>query len=161
MHLMSLVLPWCVLLGAGANDGATVHSPTLPSAPFIAPPRTTGPAPRPLDSMPPFLKPFVKYGVGGVVALWFAGGLGWLCAKRLRRARTDPERRAARRWVAGLFVGILLTLPLIGLGIYLNARRGEVPGGAFLGLAALWLAAPLAVFLPLALAAWWGRPPRA
>jgi hypothetical protein len=119
----------------------------------VATPPARPPAERPGDTIPPALKPFVKYGMGGFVVLWFVGSLVWIARGKWRQARTDAERRAVRRWVVGLVVGVALALGLIALGLVLNARYGL----RFAALWFLWLGAPVALFLPPWLAARLGR----
>jgi hypothetical protein len=122
--------------------------PTPPSARS-----KSAPAARPGDTIPPALKPFVKYGMGGFIVCWFIGGLVWITRAKWRRARTEAERRAVKRWVVGLVLGIACSLGLIAAGLVLNARY-RLPYAA---LWCLWLASPLALFLPPWLAARVGR----
>lgn len=144
---MTLLL-FCVLL---ANP-STATSPSTVTAPVVRP-TPTAPAPRPLDVYPAFVRPFLKYGVGGAVVGWFAFGLVALCRQRWRAARSPEQKRLARRWIAGMLLGLVVALALLAVGFVLSLRERQLD-------LLFWCAAPLAVILPPALAALATRWPR-
>lgn len=112
------------------------------------------PARRPLDAYPAFLRPLLKYGIGGAVVAWFVFGVMSLCRQRWRAARTPAEKMAARRWIAGMLTGLILALGLLTVGFISSVRARQVD-------LLFWTAAPVAVILPPTLAAlamrWPGR----
>jgi hypothetical protein len=153
-----LVAPWPVLLmqmAAGQSPQLPISSvpPALPSGTATVP-STAAPARRPLDAYPAFVRPLLKYGIGGAVVAWFVFGVIYLCRQRWLAARTAAEKQAARRWIAGMLIGLGLALALLTVGFIssLRARQFDL---------LFWSAAPVAVVLPPTLAAlamrWPGR----
>lgn len=139
---MTLLLSLCL----AQSPPATTSSAVLPR------PRPTEPARRPLDEYPAFVRPFLKYGLGAAVVLWFVGGIGWLCRQRWRQATTAAAKAQARRWIAGMLLGVALSLALVAVGIVVWLK-GQ-------WLEPLFLAGPAAVLLPPLCARWLGGAPR-
>ncbi|HMP04449.1 MAG TPA: hypothetical protein PKC45_18310 [Gemmatales bacterium] len=132
---------------AAAPQPSEAALPTRPALdPQLPRPQPTTPARRPLDEYPAFVRPFLKYGMGGAIVAWFVMGRGLVCGQGGRRARPPGARGQARRWIAGMFVGTVLALTLLAVGFLLSLwqRRLDL---------VFWLAAPLAVILPPAAAA--------
>jgi len=138
----------CVLLAIAG----LAPTPTLATTPAVRP-TPSAPAPRPLDAYPAFVRPFLKFGVGGAVVAWFVFGLGALCRQRWQAARTPQEKRQARRWIAGILLGLVIALTLLAAGFVLSLRGRQLD-------LLFWCAAPVAVLLPPALAALASRWPR-
>jgi hypothetical protein len=130
----------------------TLEAPPAASSPsdLTARPKPTTPEQRVLDAYPPFVRPLLKYGLGGAVALWFLVGIGWLCRQKWRLAVSPEAQRVARRWIAGMLVGVALALIVVGIAFVLWLRDQH--------LVLLFVAGPLAVLLPPLLASWWSRP---
>ncbi len=99
------------------------------------------PAPRPLDSYPAWMRPLLKYGVGGAIGLWFIVGLGSMCWSRFRQAKTEQAIAQARGWLMGILLGIIISLVILGTGFFLSLRSKQFD-------LLFWFGAPLAVLLP-------------
>ena len=110
---------------------------------------TKPPEQRPLTSIPSWLRPFVKYGVGGGVALWFVGSIFWMARQRFQQAKTPEQRAAAKQWLGRMLVGIVLAVGLLGTGVVTSIITRE--------LLYIWIAAPVALLLPPLLLAYWGK----
>lgn len=126
------------LLVVEARPTVTVSETPLATQPVRAKP--SAPARRPLDEYPAFVRPFLKYGVGGMVGAWFLAGIYWLCRRRWSQARTEAERRQAVRWITGMLLGVVGALLVVAVGLLLWLRSQH--------LLTLFLAGPAAVLLP-------------
>lgn len=145
-----LAAAWPVVMGqmpAGKLPPLPVFSaPEAQSSVHATTPSAAAPARRPLDAYPAFVRPLLKYGIGGAVVAWFVFGVVYLCRQRWRAARTPAEKRAARRWIAGMLTGLILALALLAVGFVSSLRARQLD-------LLFWSAAPLAVILPPTLAA--------
>lgn len=145
---------WCFLvLAAVIVDGEVPQKPTVEvrmtnalGQPNVARP----PARRPMDSIPPEFRPFLKYGLGVAVAAWFFGGIGLLAWLRWRQAKTDADKYLARKWITGLLIGVVLAVAILGGALWYSIVHQRMDF--------MWIA-PIVLFLPPWLAGMWGKPP--
>ena len=128
--LLTLVLPLAVIMQAPATERAPATTSQTQEQ-------------RPLSAFPDGLRPFVKYGVGGGVVLWFVGSLYWIARQRLRQANTPEKQLDARQWLRRLVASILLAVLVLGAAVVMSLRTRE--------LLYIWIAAPVALLLPILL----------
>lgn len=148
---MALLVTFVLTISAAPSGASPDHSVIAQASFPVNPgPKPTTPEKRILDEYPAFVRPFLKYGVGGAIAIWFIFGIGWLCRQKWRLAQTEEAKKQARNWITGMLVGVVIALSVVGVGFVLWLRNQH--------LATLFVAGPVAVLLPPLLASWWSRP---